>query len=167
MTVLDVHKANPSFRIGESMRNAARDHGKSVPSQLLEMAILGAATGKLTPKDYFFYGLYDDRKYSLSDKRRFVGQAAQIAMNWICNDGQWREVAKDKITFAQYFEDRGFPVARILAAYHPNRSLERITTLRNAEDIEAFLRQKASYPLFSKPARSIDSLGSARLESFD
>jgi hypothetical protein len=167
MTVLDIQKAKPSFSIGEAMRNAARDYGKSVASQLVEMALLAAATGKLTPKDYYFYGLYNDRKYSLRDKKRFVGQAAQIAMNWICNDGQWREVAKDKITFAQYFEDRGFPVARIVAAYHPNRMLERIAPLRNAEDIKAFLRQKPSYPLFSKPARSIDSLGAARLEYFD
>src|SRR4030095_8186252 len=106
MSVLDTQKVKPLFSVGESLRNAARDCGKSILAQLVEMAILGVATGKLTPKDYFFYALYDDRKYSLSEKKRFVGQAAQIAMNRICNDEEWREVAKDKAAFAQFFQEQ-------------------------------------------------------------
>ena len=167
MSALDTQKVKPLFSVGESLRNAARDCGKSIPAQLVEMAILGVATGKLTPKDYFFYALYDDRKYSLSEKKRFVGQAAQIAMNRICNDEEWREVAKDKAAFAQFFQERGFPVARIIAAYHPQKTLAGTTTLRDADNMRVFLRQGASYPLFSKPARGMDSLGAARLEGFD
>src|SRR5215204_6119854 len=102
MSIVDTQKALPSFSILESMASVARDHGKSVPSQLIDMALLGAATGKLTPKDYFFYALYDDRKFTLKEKKRFIGHSAQWALNTICNDDEWRAVAKDKIAFAQH-----------------------------------------------------------------
>jgi hypothetical protein len=167
MSVLDTQKAKPLFSVRDSMWSAAREYGKSIPSQLIEMAILGAATGKLTPKDYFFYELYDDRKYTLSDKKRFVGHSAQMAMNYLCNDDEWRAVAKNKMAFAQYFQERGFPVARILAAYNTQGTLAPITALRSPDDLRAFLQQRASYPLFSKPAVGMDSLGAARLEAFD
>lgn len=167
MSVLDTQKPRPLFRVWESMRIAARDYGKSIPSQLIEMTILGTATGKLTPKEYFMYSLYDDRKHTLKEKKRFVGLAAQMVMNRICNDYEWWEVADNKIAFAQYFQERGFPVAPIVAAYHPQKTLAPITTLRSPDDIRDFLHRRASYPLFSKPAGGIDSLGAARLEAFD
>lgn len=166
MSVLDTQKAKPLFSVRESMWMVARDYGKSIPSQLFEMAILGAATGKLTPEEYLFYSLYDDRKYTLKDKKRFVGFAAQSAMNRMINDDEWRPVAKDKVTFAQHFQERGFPVARILAAYHMQKTLAPIATLRSADEMRAFL-QGAAYPLFSKPTRGMNSLGAARLEAFD
>jgi len=170
MSVLDTQKAKPLFSIGESMRSAARDYGKSIPSQLIEMAILGAATGKLTPKDYFFYALYDDRKFTLQEKKRFIGQAAQKAMNRICNDLEWLKLVNDKIAFAQHFQERGFPVARILAAYHMQMDMRMafapMIALRTPGEMRAFL-ERTSYPLFSKPVRGRDSLGAARLEAYD
>src|SRR5688572_21691975 len=167
MNVLDTQKATPLFSVRESMWRAARDYGKSIPSQLIEMAVLGVAAGKLTPKDYFFYELYDDRKYTLREKKQFVGHSAQMAMNYLCNDDEWRAVAKNKIAFAQYFQERGFPVARILAAFHTQETPAPITALRSPGDMRTFLQQRASYPLFSKPVGGMDSLGAARLEAFD
>lgn len=166
MNILDTQKAQASFDIRDSMRCVARDYGKSALSQLIEMGILGAATGKLTRKDYFFYALYDDHKYTMKEKKRFIGQAAQKAMNRICNDKEWREVATDKIVFAQHFQERGFAVARILAAYHMQKTFRPIATLRSSDEMRAFL-QNASYPLFSKPVRGMDSLGAARLDAYD
>src|SRR5688572_12214506 len=134
MSVLDTQKALPSFNLWDSMRSAAREYGKSIPSQLFEMATLGAAAiGKLTPNEYFFYALYDDRKYTLKDKKRFIGFAAQSAMNRMINDDEWRPVAKDKIIFAHHFQERGFPVARILAAYQMQKTFASIITLRSAD----------------------------------
>jgi hypothetical protein len=167
MSILDTRKVRPSFSVRESMRSAARIHGKSIPFQLFEIAILSAAAGKLTPKDYYFYSLYDDGKYSFGEKRQFVSLDAQIAMNKICNDDEWREIADDKITFAQYFQKRDFPVARIVAAYHTHKALAPITTLRSRDEMMVFLCRDASYPLFSKPVNEMDSLGAARLEAFD
>jgi hypothetical protein len=168
MNVLDTRAIKPyvAISIRESMLSAARHYGKSIPSQLIEMAILGAGTGKLTPKDYLFYSLYDDRKFTLEEKRRFIGLAAQKAINKIVNDDEWREVAENKIAFALHFQERGFPIARTIAAYH-RQKLERITTLRSADEMKAFLQRKELYPLFSKPVGGMDSLGVARLEAFD
>jgi Sugar-transfer associated ATP-grasp len=166
MSILDTQKVLPSFSVWESMASVARDYGKNIPSQLIDIAILGTATGKLTPKEYYFYSLYDDRKYTLQDKKGFIGFAAQSAMNRMINDDEWRPVAKDKIIFAQHFQERGFPVARILAAYHMQKTLAPIATLRSADEMRAFL-QGAKYPLFSKPVRGTNSLGAARLEVFD
>lgn len=166
MAVLDTQKVLPPFSVWDSMRSVAREHGKSIPAQLVEMGILSAATGKLTPKDYFFYSLYDDRKFTLKQKARFVGHSAQMALNYICNDDEWRAVAKDKIAFALFFEQRGLPVARILAAYHAQKEHTSITTLRSADDVKTFLEQ-ASYPLFGKPVSGMDSLGAVRLEAFN
>lgn len=166
MAILDTHKVLPPFSVWDSMRSVARDCGKNILSQLAEMAILSAVTGKLTPKDYFFYALYDDRKFTLKEKKRFVGHSAQMALNYICNDDEWREVAKDKIAFARFFEQRGYPVARIFAAYHSQKEFAPIATLRDPDGIRTFLEQ-ASYPLFCKPVSGMDSLGAARLEVFD
>jgi hypothetical protein len=166
MAVLETQKVLPPFSVWDAARSVARQHGKTIPFQVVEIAMLGAATGKLTPKDYFFYSLYDDRKFTFSEKKRFVGHSAQAALNYICNDDEWRAVAKDKIAFAQYFEQRGFPVARILAAYHAQKELSRVTTLRSPDEVKTFL-EKASYPVFGKPVSGMDSLGAARLEAFD
>ena len=166
MAVLDTRKVLPPFDVWDSMRSVAQDYGKNILSQLAEMAMLSAATGKLTPKDYFFYALYDDRKFAFEEKKRFVGHSAQMALNYICNDDDWRAVAKDKIAFAQFFEQRGFPVARILAAYHVQKEFAAISPLRTPDEMKTFL-EKASYPLFGKPVSGMDSLGAARLEAFD
>lgn len=166
MSVLNAQKAEPLFDVRESMRSVAREYGKSILSQLIEMVVLGVATGKLTPKDYFFYELYDDRKFTLGEKKSFIGHSAQMAMNYLFNDDDWRAVAKDKIAFAQYFHARGFPVARILAAYNTQETPAPIAALHSPDDMKAFL-QEASYPLFSKPVDGMDSLGAARLEAFD
>lgn len=166
MAVLDTRKVLPPFSVWDSMRSVARDYGKNILSQLAEMAMLSAATGKLTPKDYFFYALYDDRKFAFAEKKRFVGHSAQMALNYICNDEEWRAVAKDKVAFAQFFEQRGFPIARILAAYHAQKEFAAISALRTPDEIKRFL-EKASYPLFGKPVSGMDSLGAARLEAFD
>jgi hypothetical protein len=166
MAVLDTHKVLPPFSVWDSMQTVARDYGKTILSQLAEIAVLSAVTGKLTPKDYFFYALYDDRKFTLKEKARFVGHSAQMALNYICNDDEWREIAKDKIAFALFFEQRGFPVARILAAYHSQKEFAPVTTLRGPDEMRRFLEQ-APYPLFGKPVSGMDSLGAARLEAFD
>jgi len=166
MAVLDTCKVLPPFNVWDSMRSVARDYGKNILSQLAEMAMLSAATGKLTPKDYFFYALYDDRKFAFEEKKRFVGHSAQMALNYICNDDEWRAVAKDKIAFARFFEQRGFPVARILAAYHAQEEFAPVSALRTPGEMKTFL-EKASYPLFGKPVTGMDSLGAARLEAFD
>jgi hypothetical protein len=166
-SILDHRHSPAAIPIRESMREATRQTGKSGAAQLREMLQLAHGPGHLTPREYLYFGLYDDRQFSAADKRRFLGYELQCHILRRCTDPHWWAIGHDKIAFYALMQSYGLPVPRVVATLHPFRRLAGARPLCTTEEVVEFLRHEATYPLFSKPFDGSRSVGSARIDGYD
>jgi hypothetical protein len=166
MPVLDSKKLTSPFDLQRSSQAVFRATGKSLNEQTDEIHRLQRAVGLLTPEEYYYYRLFDDSRFDAADKKKFLGRAAQGRIIARCAAGRWSGIVHDKILFQVLMQAYGFPMPRIIATYHAQRSAPGAAALRDAQELALFLRS-GSYPLFGKPVYGMFSLGSIRLESYD
>jgi hypothetical protein len=83
--VLQHVKSDAEFNLPRSLRVAATDHGKSPWAQVRDIWRLRFGPGRLRPDEYYYYCLYDDRRFSLDAKLRFLGRATQDGIYRACN----------------------------------------------------------------------------------
>ena len=161
-----VHRIAP-VALRKSSSNVKREFGKSHSAQAGEIWRLRRSFGQLTPKEYYYFGLYDDERFSYEEKARFIGAGVQSHILWRCTDSRWWAIALDKVAFATFMSSYGFPVLDTQATLHPYRHLTSAAVLRTLQDAAHFLRHRARYPLFSKPFDGMRSVGSARIDGYD
>jgi len=143
-----------------------REHGKSIASQLFELARLGLDDPGLSPAEYYRYRLYDDARYAWDDKRRFLSDTRRDLGERTCNP-RWGALTDDKLLAAALLGHHGVPVPRIRAVLHPTRTFPGAARLTTADELSRFLRESDAYPLFAKPAGGGKSRGTAWLVGFD
>ena len=131
-------------------RAAKKLTGKPVLRQLSEMIRLRLGRGKLMPDEYFGFELYDDARFDTDAKRHFVGQWAKDGI-YRANERKWRAVGDDKLVAYLIIAALGAPHPTVLAVYHPTRNYP-ARLLRTPDEVAAYLRSEAPYPLFAKPA---------------
>lgn len=166
-SLLDHAKKPPPIDVREVRRWVARTMGKSLVAQRREIRMLRPSIGMLTEAEYYYYGLYDDRRFSGEDKARFIGLEAQIRILTQCTDRMWWGLLHDKLVFQHVLQGDGIPMPRIVATYHGTRTFPGAASLRNEPDLARFLREGAAYPVFGKPFDGMFSLGSARFDGYD
>ena len=157
--------AVPPVDVAGNLRTALRA-GKRVGTVLREIWALQRGPGKLTAPEYFYYRLWE-QDVPLAEKARFVGKHAQHAMHAACNDYAWHGVTQDKLLFHAAMRGAGLPVPEVVAVVHPSRCLPGARALATCEQVEAFLRDGARYPLFAKPIDGVYSLGVVSAERHD
>ena len=157
--------AVPPVDVPGNLRTALRA-GKRVRTVLREIWALQRGPGKLTAPEYFYYRLWE-QDVPLAEKARFVGKHAQHAMHAACNDYAWHGVTQDKLLFQAAMLGVGLPVPEVVAVVHPTRCLPGARVLATREQVEAFLRDGAPYPLFAKPIDGVYSLGVVSAERHD
>ena len=145
-------------------RDAKSATGKSIVSQFAEMLRLRLDAGKLMPDEYFGFGLYDDRRFSPAAKREFVGQWAKDAI-YRANQSKWRAIGDDKLISHLIFTGLGVPHPTVRAVYHPHRRFP-ARLLRTPDELAAYLRNEAAYPLFAKPADGGSASSAYLVESY-
>ncbi|MBW4091129.1 MAG: hypothetical protein HIU82_08475 [Proteobacteria bacterium] len=155
----------PKVDIASNLR-AAVTAGRRVTSILSDIIALQRGPGKLTPSEYFYYRLWNPELKS-EDKRRFVGKRAQHRMHLACNDAHWYATAADKLLFHSVARGAGLPTPELLAVTHPSRRMRSARTLVGSEQIAAFLREPANYPLFAKPIDGKYSLSVVSADGYD
>jgi glutathione synthase/RimK-type ligase-like ATP-grasp enzyme len=129
----------------------ARETGKSVPSQLMEIVALRLGVGKLLPREYYQYQLYDDRQYSWSEKKRFLGSDLENGLIPFLGEGDWIGLANDKLASYAFFKGLGFPIPETYAVCHAYRRFGDVPTLRSREELAHHLRSGARFPFVAKP----------------
>ncbi len=164
---LDKEKKEAPIDIARCMALARSRFGKPLFAQISEIAKLSLGPGKLRPEEYYYYGLYDDSRYSFDDKARFIGKRAQDRIHYACNELGWWAIAHDKLAFYASMAGLGFRTPRIFAVYHRTRGFGDAAALADAEALAAFLRAGMTYPFFSKPVRGMYSVGVAAVDSYD
>ena len=161
-SVLEKHKSEPGFDLGKNMSIAKQKFGKSYFSQVKEMAKLAFGPLKLQPAEYFAYRLYEDKNYSLEQKRCFIGEQAQDQIFRQTNDLGWWGIAHDKLTFDTMLKALNLPCAEIRAVYHPWRNHGTVPVIRHHEVLADYLRTDMAYPFFAKPVTGMHSLGTVK-----
>ena len=164
---LQHEQIDPEIDIGRSMRHVVTAHGKGMWSQLSEICRLRFGRGKLDPKEYYYYRLYDDEVYSYEDKQRFLGKACWNQIYRHCNASNWWAIAHDKLAFYALIRGQGLPLPENRALYHPYRRSGNLPVLATSSALGEYLRQHMVYPAFAKPVTGIRSVGVAGLERFD
>ncbi len=164
-------KKQSAFATGKEVISCMQDHarngGKSVFRQALEIGALAFGPGRISPKEYVFYRLYDDNRFTKSDKRRFVGKAAEFPISRILNNHSWYSISSDKLSSYILLSGMGFPIPEIKAVYHRYRHSGNFLRLQNPGSLCAFLRNPDIYPMFCKPIYSRHGIGAASLLGYD
>lgn len=132
-----------------------READISLWRQLCQSFYLRFSASKLDPWEYFFFRVYLDR-YSLDDKKSFVGWRREIQLDRSANNNSARNLANNKLASHTLLNQHGFPTADIAAVYGAVTSTDSDTAmLHDPEECATFLRETGCYPLFVKPARGL------------
>lgn len=170
MSSVDIIQHAPTatrFRLRESASAATRASGKSLASQMHDILQLSRGFGGLSPREYYYFGLYDDERFPEDEKQRFIGLGVQSQILWRCTDGQYWAISRDKLLFAALMAVHGFPLLNTQAVLHRFRVVPNAQPLRSLGDAAHFLRHEARFPLFTKPVKGMRSAGSARIDGYD
>lgn len=148
-------------------RRAAAVSGKSIARQLTEIVALRLGTGKLSAEEYYYYGLYDDARFTWKAKKQFFGQAMEDKLCTVLGTRHWHALAWDKVITNVILESAGIPTARIFAIYDSSHDVDGVPCLRSREEVARFLRETDRYPLVCKPNWGISGQGVVALDAVD
>lgn len=166
--VLATERADSGPQLAQMLQVAAVKHGKSPVQLLTEFTKLSFGSGRLSIDEYFAFGLYDDQALAGADKSQFAGLRAMrdtwMAVNW---DESWDGVFADKLSLEVLLRGLGLPTTTTVAFYAEQRRVPAMRVLSNPEALAQFLREADNFPIFGKPADSIQSLGSASFTAYD
>lgn len=164
---IDFTKKDPDLDIVKCMAVARKECGKGLFAQVSEIAALAMGPGKLKPRDYYYYGLYDESRFTPQARRAFVGKRIQDKIHLQCSARDWWAIAHDKLVCYALLAGLGAPIPKTIALYHARRGFANVPVLRSADALAAQLRGGMAYPFFSKPVTGMWSTGSVLAESFD
>jgi len=135
-------------------RAVERRFGISVFRQFAEITRLRRGQGRIGPGDYYAYRLFDP-EIAEAEKLRFVGWQAEAMLDAL-NDPRWHCLGLDKVLMYALFRDCGIRVPQTRAIYLPGgkRILAGALCLESEAELQAWLRDFANYPFFSKPSAS-------------
>jgi len=165
LDMLPTLRGSPSVDLNRHVMLALRA-GRSASAIAWEAVRLMRGPGKLSGSEYFYYRLWDG-DIGLEQKRAFVGRKAQNLMHIACNDSHWYQTAADKILFQTISKGAGLPVPETLAITQHQRWLAQAETVSEPKQLASWLRRKAIFPLFAKPAGGKYSLNVLSIEGFD
>lgn len=164
---IDVKKHDPEFDLAKSLSGVAKATGKSPLAQVSEIAKLTFGSGKLSTEEYFYFHLYDDSRFSLDDKKKFLGKKVQDQILRRCNPVEWWSIPHDKLVLYGLLAGLTYAVPTTQALYHPFRRFGEVPSLRAPADLAAFLRQDMRYPFFGKPIQGIHSVGVSSANAYE
>jgi len=153
------------LNIAECMAFASRHAGKSYLSMVREIFLLGRGFGKLSPEDYFYFRLYDDKKYDYAEKQRFLSDKRHTYVANKCNDVKWWAMADDKLIANIIL--KGYPLPDLEAVFSARPRNGGVSVMHSAQEIEHFLMNGARYPLFAKPIYGVQSRGAWSIDAAD
>ena len=167
-TVFDVaHDTQAVDPVG-AFRKMVVSTGRTPASIAKEYAALAFGPGRLSFDDYVRMRLYDDAFVGSADKKQFVGARKYIHLIHAINyRHEWICLAEDKIAAASYFSAYGLPVIPTKAIFASSLQTGAPHLMHTRAALRAFLLDPSHYPMFGKPAISLQSLGSMAMHSVD
>jgi len=159
-----VQKAAPyDLDLARDMAVAQKKYGAGFGKQIADFLALRVSGAGLSFDEYIYFGLYGrDRK----DYPAYIGNHRARAAFFIANKiSSWNE-AEDKISFHAHVAGAALPTPRLLAIAHETREAAGVQTLRNIDDVEAFL-SACAIPVFGKPVIASHGDGAVNIAGRD
>ncbi len=166
-TILDTCTTHEILVYSKVMPRVVSEYGKSLGSQLKDLMKLSMRGNKLSSDEYYQMRLYDDKRLSLDDKRKFVGlsKSRNIWVN-LNRINPWTGMIDDKLVFETVLRGFGLPSTETLAIVGTNHRMPKPQAIVSETALGAFL-EKADFPLFGKPLNARYSLGSAKFAGYN
>ena len=161
--------AKPAPPASQMIVDVARKYGVSPFAQMGQMIRLWLGRNRLQFHEYYGNGVYR-KDLAAEEKRQFVGSRGSFRLNNALSPHlvtDLRPFVRDKVFYGAMLQNLGFPSPRIQAVATHGREYGQLPTLRQVEDVEAFLLDQARYPLFVKPEQGSGSVGSALITEID
>jgi hypothetical protein len=141
--------------------------GRSPLDQLKDIVRVVRTGHKMTPQEYYYFGLFDPELYNDEERSRFLSDNYHQVSSIKTCDVTWRAIHDDKLISQMVLESNGAPVPRIEAVVHPFRRFPNAPTLTSPDETARWLRTDAVFPLFSKPVTGVQSMGQAIIDGID
>ena len=145
---------------------AALSKGRRAPGIAAEALAPRFGPGRLSPQEYLYYKLWDDR-LPLANKKNFVGKMAKNPMHVAAGSREWFATSADKILFHSIMAATQLPTPETLAITQAGRHLAGVPVISEAGSLATFLRNGPLYPVFAKQVTGKYSLSVVSAESYD
>lgn len=158
----------PEIPQADLIAKVAKQDGVSPFRQMAEMARLSWGKNKLNLDAYYANRVYR-KELSGKEKRSFVGLATNYALNQQLNpldDTEKVAFIRNKVLYGELLRKNQLATTTLQAVAAQSGEHGKARILRDVPAIVDFLRTKAVYPLFGKPASGSRSVGSALIVSF-
>ena len=137
--------------------------------QFVEMFRMKGGRNQMSAREYYEFEIYSP-SYTQAQKREFVGEKGNYTLNLTLSPPtltQIRSFLADKVGLTTMMAGLGLPTTRLQAAFAPTRGFGTLRTLRSADDVVDFLIHHARFPLFGKPIRGAQAIGSVMILGVD
>ena len=165
--VLDTQAHKEMQPMANVMPRVVKEHGKPLGAQLKELAKLCVRNNKLLAHEYYDFCLFDDTRFTVQQKKEFVGNNKSIDI-WrkFASVNSWARVLESKIGFEVMLKGIGLQTINTLAVISSQNPLKVMENINSVEALDIFFSQ-AKFPLFAKPSNALKSLGVMSLKSYD
>lgn len=147
----------------QAASRARSKSGRSIVTQLMDIARLRLSRHSILPSEYYDLNLFEK---SGVEQATYIGAWAKDRVYRI-QDSQWLAVGNDKLLTYVLLEGLKLPYPPVRAVCHSTRFHPDATLLRSAEEVIRYLRTEAVYPFFSKPAVSYLGYGGYLVRNLD
>ena len=147
----------------------AKDFGVHPLRQMKHILSMRMGAQKLGSNEYYDLRIFDpvhDRKA----RKAFLGQGGINALNLAMNPDSLMETKNfvgNKMAYTHHLNESGIASTVTQAFVSADVDSELDIVLKNATVLEAFMREKAEYPVFGKPLGGSLSVGSVRIDGID
>ncbi|WP_342078077.1 sugar-transfer associated ATP-grasp domain-containing protein [Yoonia sp. SS1-5] len=155
----------------EALVSVAKTHGVSPVKQFGHQLkrMYGPKKSKLRSIEYYEYQLYRP-ELTAAERLEFIGNDSNLVLNQSLSNNRGRingAIIEQKALFSALMDGLGLAMTKMQAVVSHGPAFGDMRTLRTAEDVAAFLRDDARYPVFGKPVEGSKSVGSALFQSHD
>jgi len=123
----------------------------------------------LSPDEYFAYRVYR-KDLTRAEKREFISEIGNFKLNCRLSPPeltQMRGFLGDKFAFPAFLQQAGLPTTETQAIFTPDRFTGALPAVRDSDGIVAFLEKDARFPIFGKPSKGAQALGTVRIDAVD
>jgi hypothetical protein len=161
--------ARPSNPATMTIVRVAKEFGVNPFRQFAQIIALQRRRNGVGGDEYYSMQMFRP-DLTAAQRREFVGQKGNLRLNMSLTSKEApgiRGILGDKIMLGALLRQFGLRTTETQAIVNRIRGFGMLPVLRSADDIEAFLRDDARYPLFAKPSGGSLSVGSALISEFD
>lgn len=154
--------------LAESVSWAIKRFDKNPVALAREIFELYRGPGRLQPHEYFSFQLYDDKKYSKEEKRRFLSELLHWRVAYTVSDPKWEALIEDKWVAYSFLQGEGFPVPTTCAVIDKTiRSFGKHRKIGSPRELKEFLTEFGEFPLFAKSNLGLGSFGAFIIAGID